>query len=203
MAVSGYCGSALRFFLAVCAMVAVAAIWADSAEAETGLASWYGPGFAGSTTASGDVYDPSGFTAAHKTLPLGTELVVSYGGRSVNVVVNDRGPYSGDRALDLSQGAAEYLGLDQAGVDYVDYTVAGSGGAVGGYSEAGTQSYASPQGGAEVAGSAAASGGSYVVQSGDTLGGISQQLGTSAGELAAANGIGDPTLLQPGQTLHY
>src|ERR687897_1101848 len=93
----------------------------DRAEARDGLASWYGPGFEGLPTASGEPFDPYGFTAAHRTLPLGTDLVVSYGGRSVQVTVNDRGPYVGGRELDLSQGAAEYLGLTHAGVDYVDY----------------------------------------------------------------------------------
>ncbi len=100
----------------------------DRAEATTGLASWYGPGFSGSPTASGDVFDPNAFTAAHKTLPFGTQLTVSYRGRSAQVTVNDRGPYTGGRDLDLSQGAAEYLGLTRAGVDYVDYTVTGRGG---------------------------------------------------------------------------
>jgi hypothetical protein len=100
----------------------------DRAEAKTRLASWYGPGFAGAPTANGDVFDPNAFTAAHKTLPFGTQLTVSYRGRSAQVTVNDRGPYTGGRDLDLSQGAAEYLGLTRAGVDYVDYTVTGRGG---------------------------------------------------------------------------
>jgi len=96
------------------------------AESETMLASWYGPGFEGSPTATGEPYDPYGYTAAHKTLPFGTELVVSYGASSVEVTVNDRGPYVGQRELDLSQGAAEALGLTQYGVDYVQYAFAGS-----------------------------------------------------------------------------
>ena len=95
------------------------------AQTKTGLASYYGPELAGQPTASGEPFNPYGFTAAHRTLPLGTKLIVSYGGRSVEVTVNDRGPYSGGRELDLSQGAAEYLGLTYAGVDYVDYTVEG------------------------------------------------------------------------------
>ncbi len=113
--------------LAIMASVAVMAFSAGEAKADTALTSWYGPGFAGNPTASGEIYDPYGYTAAHKTLPLGTELVVSYGGNSVNVVVNDRGPYIEGRELDLSQGAAEYLGLTRAGVDYVDYYVSGQG----------------------------------------------------------------------------
>lgn len=171
----------------------------DRAEATTGLASWYGPGFEGSLTASGEVFDPYGYTAAHKTLPLGTQLTVSYAGRSVQVTVNDRGPYSGGRDLDLSQGAAEYLGLTSAGVDWVDYTVAGGGGYAedsGGYADdSGGESYSSSQ--------HDTGGGSYVVQSGDTLSGIAAQLGTSVDDLASANGIANPDLLTVGQTLYY
>jgi len=96
------------------------------AESETMLASWYGPDFKGLPTATGELYDPYGYTAAHKTLPLGTELVVSYGASSVEVTVNDRGPYVGERELDLSLGAAEALGLTQYGVDFVRYAYAGS-----------------------------------------------------------------------------
>jgi rare lipoprotein A len=96
------------------------------AESETMLASWYGPGFKGLPTATGEPYDPYGYTAAHKTLPLGTALVVSYGASSVEVTVNDRGPYVGERELDLSLGAAEALGLTQYGVDFVRYAYAGS-----------------------------------------------------------------------------
>src|SRR3989337_3509130 len=98
----------------------------DRAEADTVLASWYGPGSDGQLTGSGEICDAHGYTAAHNTLPLGTEITVSYAGRSVDVVVNDRGPYSGGRELDLSQGAAENLGLTAARADYVDYEVAGA-----------------------------------------------------------------------------
>lgn len=116
--------NALWIFALAFAVIAVVDV--DQASAEEALASWYGPGFEGLPTASGEPYDPSGYTAAHKTLPLGTELVVSYGGQSVPVTINDRGPYVGSRELDLSQAAAQTLGLDQAGVDYVDYTYSGS-----------------------------------------------------------------------------
>ena len=172
----------------------------DRAEADTVLASWYGPGFDGQLTASGEVFDAQGYTAAHNTLPLGTEVTVSYAGRSVNVVVNDRGPYSGGRELDLSQGAAEYLGLTAAGVDYVDMQVAGSGGyAEPEYEEPAYEEAEYDDG----SGGEAASGGSYVVQSGDTLTGIAAELGTSVDGLMAANGISDPDLLYAGQTLSY
>ena len=84
-----------------------------------GQASYYGWELAGNHTASGAVFDPRLFTAAHKTLPLGTFLRVQYGGRCAVVLVNDRGPYVGPRIIDLSQGAAEWLGLLSSGVGYV------------------------------------------------------------------------------------
>jgi peptidoglycan lytic transglycosylase len=184
------------------------------AEADTGLTSWYGPGFEGALTASGEVFDPYGYTAAHKTLPLGSQLSVSYAGRTVQVTVNDRGPYSGGRDLDLSQGAAEYLGLKSAGVDWVEYYVVGGGGyAVGtgyedtGYEDTGYEdaSYTADSDGETYAPDRADSGGggSYVVQSGDTLSGIAAELGTSVEELAADNGITDVNFLSVGQTLYY
>ena len=98
----------------------------ERSEADEGLASWYGPGFEGRKTASGEVYDPNGYTAAHKTLPFGTELIVSYGDRSVPVTVNDRGPFLGTRELDLSHAAARDLGLVPEGANYVEYEVVGS-----------------------------------------------------------------------------
>jgi rare lipoprotein A len=181
----------------------------DRAEAKTGLASWYGPGFEGLPTASGEPYDPYGYTAAHKTMPLGTDITVSYGGRSVEVTVNDRGPYVGVRELDLSQGAAEYLGLTRAGVDYVEYERTGGSGGYRSYSEtvdysggadyssySGTESYSSDDG-------VSAGGGTYMVQSGDTLSGIAAELGTSVEDLAAANGIANPDLIYAGQALYY
>jgi rare lipoprotein A len=173
----------------------------DRAEAETALASWYGPGFDGQLTASGEVFDSYGYTAAHNTLPLGTEITVTYAGRSVDVVVNDRGPYSGGRDLDLSQGAAEYLGLTSAGVDYVDYEVAGSGGYASGSSYEETESVEADYD--DGSGGQAASGGSYTVQSGETLTGIAAELGVDVGDLMAANSISDPDYVYAGQTLVY
>jgi rare lipoprotein A len=99
----------------------------DRAEAEEALASWYGPGFDGQTTANGETYDADGLSTAHPSLPMGTDLIVSYEGKSVPVTVNDRGPLTGNRELDLSQGAAEQLGLIQPGVDYVEVTCADGG----------------------------------------------------------------------------
>ena len=81
-----------------------------------GRASWYGPGFDGRATASGAIFDQEGWTVAHRTLPLGTILLITHGGRSVVVLVNDRGPFVGGRILDLSHGVANYLGTVHAGV---------------------------------------------------------------------------------------
>jgi len=77
-----------------------------------GLASWYGPGFVGSPTASGSPYDPERMTCAHKTLPLGTVVRVSANGRAVSCLVNDRGPYVGPRILDMSRAGSRALGFD-------------------------------------------------------------------------------------------
>ncbi len=80
---------------------------------EVGTASWYGPGFHGNRTSSGEIYDSSQMTAAHQTLPLGTRVVVTNleNGRSVEVRVNDRGPFAKSRILDLSYGAAREIGI--------------------------------------------------------------------------------------------
>lgn len=89
-------------------------------------ASWYGGGERlARRTASGEVFHPDALTAAHRTLPLGTRLVVSANGRSVVVRVNDRGPaaWTG-RSLDLSRGAARALGMVGAGTAVVSYRVA-------------------------------------------------------------------------------
>lgn len=84
---------------------------------ETLNASWYGPGFAGNKTANGETFDPMGLTAAHKTLPFGTQLQVTNPktGQGTTVRVNDRGPFIPGRDLDLSQGAARAIGLEQQG----------------------------------------------------------------------------------------
>lgn len=82
------------------------------------LASWYGPGFHGRMTANGEIYDQFDLTAAHKSLKFGTLLRISnkLNGKSVLVRINDRGPYVGDREIDLSYGAAKSLGVLKPGV---------------------------------------------------------------------------------------
>lgn len=86
--------------------------------AHEGLASWYGPGFHGGKTASGETYDQYGLTAAHPSWPLGTKARVTNldNGRSVTVRINDRGPYVDGRVLDLSYAAARALGMVGDGV---------------------------------------------------------------------------------------
>lgn len=90
----------------------------------SGEASFYGggDGFDGGLTASGEIFDASQMTAAHQTLPFGTRLNVCYQGGCVVVRINDRGPYSGDRIIDLSAGAAAEIGMTDAGVGYVTAT---------------------------------------------------------------------------------
>lgn len=84
----------------------------------TGMASWYGPGFHGNMSASGERFNQNAMTAAHRTLPFGTIVQVTNldNGRTVSVRINDRGPFSGGRVIDLSAGAARVLGLMDSGV---------------------------------------------------------------------------------------
>jgi rare lipoprotein A len=97
-------------------------------EEIVGQASWYGAQFQGRRTASGEVFDMSELTAAHQTLPFGTQVRVTNprNGRSVIVRINDRGPYSGQRIIDLSRMAAELLGLRAKGVGRVRIEVLAS-----------------------------------------------------------------------------
>jgi len=94
---------------------------------ETGDASWYGPGFYGRPTASGEKFRRCKRTAAHKTLPFGTVLRVTRrdNGQRVRVVVNDRGPYVDGRIIDLSRRAARRLDMLDAGVAPVELKVVG------------------------------------------------------------------------------
>jgi rare lipoprotein A len=84
---------------------------------QTGTASWYGGDFQGQRTASGESFDQAALTAAHPTLPIPSLVQVTNleNGREVIVRVNDRGPFVGERLIDMSQGAAQVLGFDQAG----------------------------------------------------------------------------------------
>ena len=89
---------------------------------QRGIASWYGPKFHGRRTSSGETYDMYKMTAAHKTLPLPTHVSVRNlaTGREIVVRVNDRGPFHGDRIIDLSYAAAARLGIARPGTGLVE-----------------------------------------------------------------------------------
>ena len=91
----------------------------------TGQASWYGPGFYGGRTANGEVLRPGTLTAAHRTLAFGTKVRVTnlWNGRSAVVRINDRGPFHGNRVIDLAHGAARELGLVASGTASVKLEV--------------------------------------------------------------------------------
>ena len=88
------------------------------ASRQVGVASWYGPGFQGRPTASGQPYNMNAMTCAHRRLPLGTRIVVTnlLNAKSVMLKVTDRGPYVGGRVLDVSRAAAKRLGFLGAGL---------------------------------------------------------------------------------------
>jgi rare lipoprotein A len=94
---------------------------------QQGLASWYGPGFHGKKTASGEIFDMGALTAAHKTLPLGSIIhVINMENKKEAVLrINDRGPFSGSRILDVSKSAAQKLGMIKNGVAKVRFNVIG------------------------------------------------------------------------------
>lgn len=96
-------------------------------DVQQGQASFYADSLNGEMTASGVPYDKNALTAAHLSLPFGTRLKVTYleNGQSVEVTVNDRGPYADDRILDLSAAAADKLGLRDAGHGKVKIEVYG------------------------------------------------------------------------------
>jgi rare lipoprotein A len=109
--------------LAITALLLGCALGGPSASAEetkpiqTGAASWYGPGFHGKRTANGETFNTNALTAAHKTLPFGTQVRVKNErtGKSVVVRINDRGPYAHGRVIDLSKAAAEAVGISGVG----------------------------------------------------------------------------------------
>ena len=95
---------------------------------QTGIASWYGPGFHGKATASGDVYDQNDLTAAHQTLPLGSKVMVTNleNGSATEVMINDRGPFAKGRIIDLSYAAAQSLKMVGPGTTIVRVDVLAS-----------------------------------------------------------------------------
>lgn len=97
----------LRFITIASFALGALAPLAVEAKSSCGIASWYGPGFHGNLTASGQRFDSKALTAAHPSLPFGTKIKVTnqQNGRSVIVKGNDRGPFYGGRIIDLSEGA--------------------------------------------------------------------------------------------------
>ncbi len=94
---------------------------AQPSHKEVGEASWYGPGFHGKETASGETFNQGKMTAAHPTLPMGTQATVTNleNSKKVEVRINDRGPYVGDRVIDLSRAAARKLDMEEDGTTEV------------------------------------------------------------------------------------
>jgi rare lipoprotein A len=97
-------------------------------EVQYGVASWYGADFHGKSTSSGEVYDMYQLTCAHQTLPLGTMVMVTNleNGSSLELKVNDRGPFVKDRIIDVSYAAARMLGMWEKGTASVKVEVIGS-----------------------------------------------------------------------------
>lgn len=97
----------------------------EALQTITGSASWYGGKFHGRTTANGERYNMHEMTAAHRSLPFGTKVRVTNpsNGKAVTVRINDRGPFVGNRVIDLSRGAAQAVGMIQQGVARVTIEV--------------------------------------------------------------------------------
>ncbi|WNM57162.1 septal ring lytic transglycosylase RlpA family protein [Candidatus Nitrospira allomarina] len=110
---------------------------------QRGEASWYGPSFHGNRTANGEPYDMWALTAAHRTLPFGTRVLVHSldTGKSVTVRINDRGPFIRGRIIDLSYGAARELAMIGRGTANVSLTILKATNASAGYTGGGPESY--------------------------------------------------------------
>jgi len=99
----------------------------ETTGVQYGVASWYGSDFHGKPTSSGEIYDMYQLSCAHKTLPLGTTVIVTNldNGQSLELRVNDRGPFVKDRIIDLSYAAARILGIYEKGTAYVKVETVG------------------------------------------------------------------------------
>lgn len=97
---------------------------------QSGVASWYGPGFDGRLTSSRERFDQNALTAAHRTLPFNTvvEVINTENGETVEVTINDRGPYSRGRIIDLSKAAGEEINLLDKGIAEVELVLIEAGG---------------------------------------------------------------------------
>ena len=111
----------MRSIQTLCTLVILLVAPLHAFAREQGVASYYADSLAGNTTASGEAYDPTALTAAHKSLAFGTKVRVTYlkNEKSVEVVINDRGPHVDDRIIDLSRAAAEAIDLIDDGTGTV------------------------------------------------------------------------------------
>lgn len=118
---------ACGFAVSACTVLPKGQADLDVSMKERGIASWYGEDFHGWLTANGEIYDMEAFTAAHRTLPLGTRVLVTNieNGKQVHVRINDRGPYLYGRVLDLSLAGARELDMVDSGVAAVQLEVVG------------------------------------------------------------------------------
>jgi rare lipoprotein A len=108
-----------KFFVVLLGAFFCALSTTGPAWARTTVASWYGPGFEGSPTASGEPFSSGAHTAAHRTLPMHSVFEVCHEG-CVDVRINDRGPHLADREIDLSAAAAHQIGVSVEGVAVVE-----------------------------------------------------------------------------------
>jgi rare lipoprotein A len=111
----------IRKVVSVAALAAALLSISTAAYAQCGGASWYGPGFNGKRAASGEIFNENAMTAAHRSLPFGTKVMVTdqRTGRQISVTINDRGPFHGSRIIDLSKAAATELGFRNRGTTSV------------------------------------------------------------------------------------
>ena len=118
---------ACGFAVSACTVLPKGRADLDVSMKERGISSWYGEDFHGWTTANGEIYDMEALTAAHRTLPLGTAILVTNveNGKQVRVRINDRGPYLYGRVLDLSLAGARALDMVDSGVAAVQIEVVG------------------------------------------------------------------------------
>jgi len=110
-------------------IVTMFSLTAFSQDEQIGFSSWYGPKFHGKQTASGELYDKTKYTAAHRTLPFGTMVKVTYlkTNKSILVRVNDRGPFIKGRIIDISEAAAREIGLVNDGVGKIKLEIVNKG----------------------------------------------------------------------------
>ena len=115
----------LRMFAIATLCVVSASAQTSGAGAESGLAAYYGHRLEGHKTASGAIYRPNGMTAAHKTLPFGTKVKITNkkNGKTATAVINDRGPTTPGRILDVSRRVARQLGFGKTGMAEVELQV--------------------------------------------------------------------------------